>query len=102
MMLSTSAEGNKASGPRGADDGQRKSDSTVLFPAPNSGPAQSAEASCGSGGTSTPAPVAVESAPLLRLKSSCNQSTTLVVPTIHDCSPFRAQRSPARAALTVV
>jgi hypothetical protein len=88
--------------PLSDDDGQRKSDSTLLFPAPNGGPALSAEASCGSGETRTPAPVAVESAPLLRLKSSCNQSTTLVVPTIHDCPPFRAQRSPARAALTVV
>jgi len=74
--------------PLSDDDGQRKSDSTVLFPAPNGRPAQSAEASCGSGGTSTPAPVAVESAPLLRLKPSCNQSTTLVIPTIHDCSPL--------------
>jgi hypothetical protein len=88
--------------PLSDDDSQRKSDSTLLFPAPNNGPALSAEASCDSGGTSTPAPVAVESVALLRLKSNFNQSTTLVVPTIHDCSPFRAQRSPARAALTVV
>jgi hypothetical protein len=62
--------------------------SVLLFPAPDAGPALSAEAACGREGPSTPAPVAVESAALLRLKSSGNQSTTSVIPTIHDCSPF--------------